>query len=89
MAEQQAGAQLSGDEAAGEALTMSFEEALRDLEAIVSRLEAGDLSLEESLGLFERGQRLVRHCGEQLEAATLRVEQLTSDGEIVAVDLEQ
>jgi exodeoxyribonuclease VII small subunit len=67
---------------------LSFEEALFELETIVSRLEAGDLSLEESLALFQQGQRLARHCSGQLEAASLRVEQLTSDGEIMAVDLE-
>ncbi|MDT8306882.1 MAG: exodeoxyribonuclease VII small subunit [Anaerolineae bacterium] len=75
-------------EQAVDAPTLSFEEALHELETIVSRLETGDLSLEESLALFEQGQRLARHCGEQLEAATLRVEQLTSDGEIVTVELE-
>lgn len=69
-------------------LTLSFEEALQELETIVSRLETGDLSLEESLALFEQGQRLARYCSEQLEAATLRVEQLTNDGEIISVDLE-
>lgn len=69
-------------------LGLSFEEALSELETIVSRLETGDLSLEESLALFEQGQWLARHCGGQLEAASLRVEQLTSDGEIVTVDLE-
>ena len=69
-------------------LDLSFEEALTELETIVRRLETGDLLLEESLALFEQGQRLARHCSRQLEAASLRVEQLTSDGEIVAVDLE-
>ncbi len=74
------------DTAAG--LELSFEEALVELETIVSRLEAGDLSLEESLALYEQGQRLARYCGGQLEAASLRVEQLTGDGEIIPVDLE-
>ena len=77
-----------GDDKADEALDLSFEEALRNLEEIVSRLEMGDLTLEESLALFEQGQKLARHCSSQLEAATLRVEQLTGDGEIIALDLE-
>jgi exodeoxyribonuclease VII small subunit len=62
---------------------LSFEEALHKLEEIVTRLEAGDLTLEQSLALYEEGQRLAQQCNEQLEAASLRVEQLTEDGEIV------
>lgn len=62
--------------------SVPFEEALQELEAIVARLEEGDLSLEESLVLFERGQILADQCNEQLSAATLRVEQLTEHGEI-------
>ena len=64
---------------------LAFEEALQELEETVARLEAGDLTLEEALTLFERGQLLASHCGELLETASLRVEQLTADGEIVEV----
>ena len=64
-----------------EALT--FEEALAELETIVAQLEAGDLTLELSLALFERGQKLASRCNIQLEQATLRIEQLTADGEII------
>ena len=67
--------------------SLSFEEALAELEAIVDRLETGELTLEESLALFERGQGLGRRCHEQLEAAALRVEQLTEEGEIVEVEV--
>lgn len=67
---------------------LSFEAALTELEAIVARLESGEMSLEESLEVFERGQRLATHCSRQLEAAVLRVEQLTQDGEIVESDLD-
>jgi len=62
---------------------LAFEEALRELEEIVQRLEAGDLTLEASLALFERGQMLARRCNQQLDSASLRVEQLTAEGEIV------
>ena len=65
-----------------------FEEALAELEEIVERLEIGELSLEESLKLFERGQVLSRLCMEQLETATLRVEQLSEEGEIREVRVE-
>lgn len=67
--------------------SLSFEEALNELEQIVEQLESGDLALEESLTLFERGQSLARYCNEQLETATLRVEQLTEDGEIVEMEV--
>ena len=66
-----------------EEITLTFEEALEELEETVAQLEMGDLTLEESLRLFERGQKLTDHCNEILENASLRVEQLTSDGEIV------
>lgn len=62
---------------------LSFEEALQQLEEIVTQLESGDLTLEESLALFEKGQQLASRCGTQLSEATLRVEQLTADGEII------
>jgi exodeoxyribonuclease VII small subunit len=47
----------------------------------------GDLTLEESLALFERGQKLADYCNKQLEQASLRVEQLTADGEIVQLSV--
>ena len=65
---------------------MGFEEAIAELEEIVSRLEAGDLTLEESLALFERGQQLTELCNSQLQTASLRVEQLSEHGEIVEIE---
>ena len=59
---------------------LTFETALAELEQIVSRLEAGELTLEESLALFERGQQLADYCNNMLDNASLRVE-----GEIVDV----
>jgi len=66
--------------------TMAFETALTELANIVAELENGNLPLKESLTLFERGQKLADRCNLQLEQASLRVEQLTSDGEIVTID---
>lgn len=62
---------------------MTFEQALLALEQTVAQLEAGDLALERSLELFEKGQRLAAHCSRLLQQASLKVEQLTADGEIV------
>ena len=53
-----------------------FEEALKQLEAIVSRLEAGDLPLEEALSIFEEGVRLTKLCTERLSEAERRVNTL-------------
>jgi exodeoxyribonuclease VII small subunit len=53
-----------------------FEESLQRLEAIVKKLEEGDLPLEETLRLFEEGQGLLRRCGELLGKAELRVQEL-------------
>jgi exodeoxyribonuclease VII small subunit len=58
----------------------SFEAALEALEAIVDRLEGGDLSLEDALAAFERGVELSRRCAKQLEAAERRVEILAQEG---------
>jgi exodeoxyribonuclease VII small subunit len=64
---------------------LSFEEALSELEQTVAQLESGDLSLEASLALFERGRRLFAHCDRLLDRAQLRVEQLSDDGEIITL----
>lgn len=56
--------------------TLSFEEALAELEATVAKLEAGGLTLEEMLALFERGQELVALCEKALDEAELRLEAL-------------
>lgn len=57
-----------------------FEASLSELEAIVERLEQGELSLEESLGAFERGVQLTRACQRALEQAEQRVRILTQEG---------
>ena len=60
----------------------SFEDALRELERIVRCLEGDDLSLDESLALFERGQALAARCAALLDEADLKVRQLTPAGEV-------
>jgi exodeoxyribonuclease VII small subunit len=58
---------------------LKFEDSLARLEQIVSRLEAGNLPLEESLRVFEEGVALARHCSKYLEEAERRIELLTKD----------
>lgn len=59
----------------------NFESSLSSLEKIVRQLEQGDLSLEESLKLFEDGVKLSRECQERLSQAERRIEILLSDGD--------
>ncbi len=57
---------------------LSYEEAFAELESIVAALENSQQALEESLALFERGQLLARRCGELLDSAELRVQQVNA-----------
>jgi exodeoxyribonuclease VII small subunit len=59
-----------------------FEAAIGELESIVKKLEDGDLSLEQSLALYERGVQLSRYCHGRLEEAERRIELLTDRGEL-------
>jgi exodeoxyribonuclease VII small subunit len=58
---------------------LTYEEALAELEEIVSQLEGEQNQLEESIKLFERGQALAARCGVLLEAAELKVKQVVGD----------
>lgn len=60
-------------------MEMSFEESLAELEGIVEKLEKGQLSLDESLMLFEKGIKLVRECNDRLKSAQQKVEQLIEE----------
>ena len=59
----------------------SFEEAWAELEAVLERLESGDLSLDDSVALFERGRSLAAHCQTLLDKAELRVRQLSGEAD--------
>jgi len=62
---------------------LSFEDALKRLEAIVHRLESGEASLEESIELYGEGDRLRKQCEDRLQSAQARIEKITlgPDGE--------
>ncbi|MFZ2410418.1 MAG: exodeoxyribonuclease VII small subunit [Candidatus Methanoperedens sp.] len=60
-------------------MEMNFEESLAELEGIVEKLEKGQLSLDESLMLFEKGIKLVRECNDKLKNAQQKVEQLSEE----------
>jgi exodeoxyribonuclease VII small subunit len=58
---------------------LPFEKALAELESIVQRLEKGDVALEESIRIYERGEALKRRCEMLLREAEARVEKITTD----------
>lgn len=58
---------------------LSYEDAVRELEAILEKLETAQPSLEETLSLYERGQALAKHCAALLEQAELRIQTLNGN----------
>ncbi|MFM7379037.1 MAG: exodeoxyribonuclease VII small subunit [Erythrobacter sp.] len=67
--------------AAPDISAMSFEQALAALEAIVQQLERGDVPLDQSIGLYERGEALRAACQQRLDAAQARIERIvTAEG---------
>jgi exodeoxyribonuclease VII small subunit len=58
---------------------LSFEDALKELETIVDRLEKGDVELEASISIYEKGEALRAHCDKLLRSAEARVEKITLD----------
>ncbi len=57
---------------------MSFEEALQALEKVVRDLESGEVPLDRSIDLYERGEALRRHCQARLDAAQARIEKIVA-----------
>ena len=57
---------------------MSFEQALRELEGVVRRLESGEVPLDESIALYERGEQLRGACQARLDAAQARIEKIVA-----------
>lgn len=62
---------------------LSFEAALHELEQVVSKLESGEVPLDDSIDLYERGEKLRQHCQARLDAAQARIEKIvtSSDGQ--------
>ena len=67
--------------AAGDDAVARFEQEMQELEGIVAQMEKGDLRLEDSLKLFERGTQLARSCRKSLDTAELKVRTLLGDEE--------
>lgn len=58
---------------------LSFEDALRELEGIVAKLESGDAPLQQAIDLYERGDALRKQCAARLDAAQARIEAIRTD----------
>jgi exodeoxyribonuclease VII small subunit len=69
---------------------LSFEEALRALESVVRQLESGEVPLDESISLYEKGEKLRAACQARLDAATARIEQIVAkdDGAVATRPLD-
>ncbi|HBS50479.1 MAG TPA: exodeoxyribonuclease VII small subunit [Rhodobacteraceae bacterium] len=60
---------------------MSFEEAMKELEAVVDKLEHGDVALNDSIALYERGAQLKKRCEDELKRAEEKVAAIRLDAE--------
>jgi exodeoxyribonuclease VII small subunit len=69
---------------------MSFEEALKELENIVKKIDSGEESLESAITSFERGSQLKQHCQNKLDEAKLKIEKImqTADGKVTKEEVE-
>ena len=66
---------------------MKFEENLKKLEAIVAKMESGELNLDEMIKSFEDGRKLVGECQQELEAIKLRIEKVTKNGTLDPLEI--
>ena len=61
---------------------MKFEDNLKRLEALVAKMESGELGLDDMIAAFERGRKLAEECQKELDAIRLRIEKVTKSGEV-------
>ena len=66
------------DKTAADISSLTFEDALRALEEVVRKLESGEVPLDDSISLYERGEALRKHCQARLDAAQARIERIVT-----------
>ncbi len=64
---------------------LKFEQALQELEAIVRKLEEGNTPLDQAIELYEKGNKLRKHCQQVLDEAKLRIDKVIQDGEKISL----
>ena len=76
------------DEQGPDISQMTFEDALKALEDVVRKLETGEVPLDQSIDLYERGERLRKHCQARLDAAQARIEKIVAgpDGKAIGTE---
>jgi exodeoxyribonuclease VII small subunit len=76
------------DEPSPDIEQMTFEDALRALEEVVRKLETGEVPLDHSIDLYERGEKLRKHCQARLDAAQARIEKIVAgpDGKAIGTE---
>lgn len=72
------------DDRGTEITALSFEDALRALEDVVRKLESGEVPLDDSISLYERGEALRKHCQARLDAAQARIERIVAGPDGIA-----
>lgn len=72
-------------ETAPDIAALTFEDALRALEDVVRKLESGEVPLDDSISLYERGEALRRHCQARLDAAQARIERIVAGPDGAAI----
>ncbi|MBR3058612.1 MAG: exodeoxyribonuclease VII small subunit [Clostridiales bacterium] len=65
---------------AEESINMSYEDAVKELESIISKLESGDASLDDSIKLYSRGMELSKFCKDKLDSIVKQISMLSQDG---------
>ncbi len=79
---------MSDNTAVADPKTLSFEAALKELESIVDQLERGDVELEKSIAIYERGEALRNRCDELLKSAEMKIEKIKTgrDGQATGTE---
>ena len=70
---------MMGESERADVAGLTFEQAVAELETIVQRLERGDVALDQSIAIYERGEALKKHCETLLNAAEARIEKIRLD----------
>jgi exodeoxyribonuclease VII small subunit len=72
---------MAKEEAKNDVSKLGFEQAIKELTAIVGKIEQGDVALQDSIQQYEKGMALIKHCRKILQEAEKRIEKIASDSQ--------